>query len=404
MRRVAVIGSGPAGLSAARAAEECGAVVTVFEARRKVGAKLLVSGAGKCNFTNILTADELALRFGGSWRFMMPALRRLPPEKLVAMLAERGVSSHLTDGFFYFPDSESAVDVLNALRPGRAVFETDAAVIDILVSGDGAVRGVRCADGREFAADAVVAACGGVSWPQLGDVSGVVYLAAKKLGHRIVSPSPALVQLSLDGNPLGGLSGMVLDDAALTFGRLHTRGTVLFTHDGISGPAALDISGAVLAETPPSAVLKLAWRAEMDFECWEKFFIDGGRTAGRRQAVNVLGGLVPVRAAALLAVMAGMEPGTLISELTSPVRRKLSHLLAEMEFRPRGGGDWTKAMATRGGIDLHDISSGSLESKLIRNLFFAGEMVDLDGPCGGYNIQWACSSGFLAGRNAAAGC
>ncbi len=402
MRKVAVIGSGPAGLTAARVAEENGAAVMLFEARRKLGAKLLVSGAGKCNFTNILSAEKLAKSFGAPWRFMMPALRRLTPEMLVKMLAERGVASHLVDGFFYFPDSESAADVLTALKPDRTDCFTGTSVTEITVR-DGTVCGVDCADGRSFAVDAVVAACGGVSWPQLGDVGKVVYSAVEKLGHRIVRPTPALVQLQVAEYPLGDLAGIVLDDASFTFGKMRTRGTVLFTHDGVSGPAALDISGAVLAE-PSGAVVKMSWLGDMNFERWEKFFIDGGRTDGRKQTTTVLGGLLPARAAALLTQLAGAPPGTLISELKAPIRRKLSHLLSEMELRIDGDGDWKKAMATRGGVDLRDVSAGTLESRLVKNLFFAGEMLDLDGPCGGYNIQWACSSGFLAGLSATAGC
>ena len=401
MMRVVVCGSGPAGLWAARRAAEAGAQVTVLEARKRLGAKLLVSGAGKCNFTNVLNAEGQARRFGRQWRFMMPALEALPPELLIEELAKSGVRAKLVDGQYYFPESDRAGDVLDAFKsPGVSYITATAATR--LLTRNGAVAGVVADDGTEYAADALILATGGVSYPQLGAVTDVVYTLAEQAGHKVTPLYPGLVGLTLADKRFVGLAGQSLENAGITFeDRAHTlksSGVLLFTHTGLSGPAVLDIAHEV-ARAP--GVARLRWHAERNGAWWEQFFMENARKNGKKLAVATLGGQFTRRVAELIFELGQVPLGRIAAELGAAERRNLAALLAATPLEVTGTDGWSKAMVTSGGVALKEVEAETLGSRILPGLFFAGELLDLAGPCGGFNIQWACSSGALAGSSAA---
>lgn len=405
-RRVVVVGSGPAGLWAARYACENGAEVTVLEARRKVGSKLLISGAGKCNYTNILSAREQAERFGTPRRFMLKAMNFLPPEKLVWRLGQLGVVPELVDDFYYFPASSRAADIMNAVMMPQIEYRTSAAVTGIKITGD-RVCAVKTLDEDEIPADAVVLACGGLSYPQLGGDMSLVYRAAELAGHNIVPPVPGLVGLKIADYSLSELSGMVLEDAELSwyFGgkKMRTGGILLFTHNGISGPAVLDISAAVArALSSGKAVkVKIKFFKELDAASWDRILLTGSVDNGKKSVASCLAERLTRRCAELLLLLAGIPSDRTMSRLTASERRLLTGLLTGMELTVCDTEGWRKAMVTSGGVDLKEVDPETLESRLVKGLFFAGELLDVDGPCGGYNIQWASASGALAGFCAA---
>ena len=405
-RTVAVVGSGPAGLWAARYACENGAKVTVLEAREKLASKLLVAGAGKCNYTNILSAREQAEKFGHNWRFMLGAMNFLPPEKLVRRLGQLGVTPKLVEDFYYFPASQRAVDIMNAVMMPRVEYRTSSAVSEIQTAG-GRVAAVKTAYGEVIPADAVILACGGLSYPQLGGDSSLVYRAAECAGHRITPPVPGLVGLRIADNAWGELTGMTLEDAELFWSlggvKMRTGGVLLFTHNGISGPAALDISGAVARTLAAGKTVKVKIRffKELDLERWNRALIEYAANKGKRLAVSCLAERLTRRCAELVLTMTGIPLDRTMAGLTARERRAAAGMLAGLELTINDTEGWRKAMVTSGGVDLKEINPGTLESKLVKGLFFAGEMLDLDGPCGGYNIQWASASGALAGFNAA---
>ncbi len=406
--RIVVIGSGPAGLWAAFAAAGSRAEVTILESRKQIGSKLLISGAGKCNFTNVLSGEEQARRFGRNWRFMLPAYQELPPEMLIKKLADLGVKGKCEDNFHYFPASERAADILNALlhQPGIQVIP-EAAATEIGIENQ-QVKWVKCADNRQFPADRVIIASGGISYPQLGGNMKLVYQAAEKLGHKITPCHPALAGLQiLQSNRLGELSGLVLDNAKLTFKlrkTVQTTGIMLFTHRGISGPAVLDISGeaAEYLSANPQLDILLQWRAGETAESWEKFFADARQLNGKKQLATVLGNIFTAKSAALLLDLAQIPADTICAALPADGKRRLIILLTAMPLTATATEGWCKAMVTKGGVCLKEVTPDTLESKLHSGVFFAGEVLDLAGPCGGYNIQWASSSGYLAGKSAAA--
>lgn len=405
-RRVVVVGSGPAGLWAARYACENGAEVTVLEARRKVGSKLLISGAGKCNYTNILSARDQAERFGRARRFILKAMNFLPPEKLVWRLGQLGVVPELVDDFYYFPASSCAADIMNAVMMPQIEYCTSAAVTGIKITGD-RVCAVKTLNEEEIPADAVVLACGGLSYPQLGGDMSLVYRAAKLAGHNIVPPVPGLVGLKIADYSLSELSGMVLEDAELIwyFGgkKMRTGGILLFTHNGISGPAVLDISAAVArALSAGKAVkVKIKFFKELDAGSWDRILLTGSVDKGKKSVASCLAERLTRRCAELLLMLAGIPSDRTMSRLTAPERRLLTGLLGGMEKTVCDTEGWRKAMVTSGGVELKEVNPETLESRLVKGLFFAGEQLDVDGPCGGYNIQWASASGALAGFCAA---
>lgn len=405
-RRVAVVGSGPAGLWAARYACENGAEVTVLEARGKVGSKLLISGAGKCNYTNILSARDQAERFGRSRRFILKAMNFLPPEKLVWRLGQLGVVPELVDDFYYFPASSRAADIMNAVIMPQIEYRTSAAVTGIKITGD-RVCAVKTLNEEDIPADAVVLACGGLSYPQLGGDMSLVYRAAELAGHNIVPPVPGLVGLKVADYSLSELSGMVLDEAELSWYlggiKMRTDGILLFTHNGISGPAVLDISAAVARalSTGKAVKVKIKFFKELDAGSWDRILLTGSVDKGKKSVASCLAERLTRRCADLLLMLAGIPPERTMSRLTAPERRLLTGILTGMELTVCDTEGWRKAMVTSGGVELKEVNPETLESRLVKGLFFAGELLDVDGPCGGYNIQWASASGALAGFCAA---
>lgn len=405
-RRVAVVGSGPAGLWAARYACENGAQVTVLEARRKVGSKLLISGSGKCNYTNILSARDQAEKFGRARRFILKAMNFLPPEKLVWRLGQLGVVPELVDDFYYFPASFRAADIMNAVMMPQIEYRTSAAVTGIKITDD-RVCAVKTLNEGEIHADAVVLACGGLSYPQLGGDMSLVYHAAELAGHNIIPPVPGLVGLKVADYSLSELSGMVLDDAELSWYldgiKMRTNGILLFTHNGISGPAVLDISAAVARalSTGKDVRVKIKFFKELDAGNWDRILLTSSVNNGKKSVVSCLVERLTRRCAELLLMLAGIPPERTMSRLTAPERRLLTELLIGMELIVCDTEGWRKAMVTSGGVELKEVSPETLESCLVKGLFFAGEQLDVDGPCGGYNIQWASASGALAGFCAA---
>ncbi len=411
---VAVIGSGPAGLSAALAALERGARVVLLEKMDLPGCKLLASGGGKCNLSNALEEEAFAARFGREGRFMLPALQFAYHDWLFDFLKRHGVPVRLTDGFHYFPNSERARDILDAflseLRRGGAAVRTSSRVAELLADREGEKRltGLRLADGTEIRVAAVVLASGGTAWPSLGGTRSGLALA-EALGHQSAPLYPAMAPLLIREEWVKSLSGISLPDAGLSFrsGRnvFSRSGELLFTHAGLSGPCAIDLAGDLAeacarAGNGGSIPLSLSFEHTMDAGAWgEK--LAGWRTSdGRRLVRTVLGWTFTHALADTLCRLAGCYD-TKLCELSAPVRDALCRMLGAFPLTAYGSGPMEKAMAMKGGIRLREVSPETMESRIVPGLFFAGEVLDLVGPCGGYNIQWAFSSGRLAGFSAA---
>jgi hypothetical protein len=417
--QIVVVGAGPAGLLAAMAAARAGRRVTVCERMTRAGAKLLASGGGRCNFTNTAPTADFAVAFGRQGRFVLPALEAMDGPGLRRMLAELGVPSRVEDDFHVFPSSGRAGDVVTALlrecsRLGVEI-RLSTPVEELLLDG-GRAAGVRTPRG-DVPADGVILAAGGKGYAELGG-SDAGYALARQAGHQIVPPVPALVPLLTAEKWPAACSGVSMaaarvriDAPARPCGRAGrgdprsgaVEGDVLFTHTGLSGPAVLDLSGTVaellLKQPTVPIVVELLpgrtaadWRAEMDG--WQ-------RTDGRKTVRSLLARHLPQRLAAAICSQAGLADDARASDLPRPARTALEGLLTALPLTVTGTAGFARAMVTRGGVALKQVDPRTLASKLLAGLYLAGEVLDLDGPCGGYNLQWCMSSGLLAGTSIA---
>lgn len=339
---------------------------------------------------------------------MSPALDFAPSSWLLDFLEERGIPCSAEDGFHYFPISGRARDILDAFLSECRKLSVEircASRVRSLHIKEGSVAGIEMEDGSLVEAGRTVLACGGMAWPRLGGCADGLDLA-RSAGHAIVKPLPAMAPVCVKDEWVKSLSGVSLPDASLSVGsgrsKMTCEGELLFTHDGLSGPAALDVSGEVAklsdesGETPLSLCVKPGWgRDEWTAE------IDSWRNdSGRKLVRSSLAKHLPHSLADALCSLAGcLEEKS--CALRAESRRRLAETLAETTLSATGTPGFEKAMAMKGGVSLKEIRPDTLESRVVKGLFFAGELLDVVGPCGGYNIQWAFSSGSLAGASAA---
>lgn len=405
--KVIVVGAGPAGLMAAIAASQNGAAVTVCDQLDRPGTKLLVTGGGRCNLTNSLSRMAFIAKFGREGRFLLPALEMLDSDALRRFLRSRGVPTSSPDGFHIFPVSNRASEVLGALlrecEGGGVQFRLRTRVTGLALAA-GSVSGVDTDQGP-VPADRVVIATGGRGYPKLG-ATGTGYDLAVRAGHRLITPVPALVPLVTGEDWPGTCAGVALENARLwtDLPRLRghvTDGPLLFTHRGFSGTAALDHSGAVsqLLLKRPSVPLALCVLPGTSTTAWKERFQAWQRSDGTSCIRNLLDRHLPRSLASAVSELAGAVGSVRAAHLTRPQQEALVRGLTALRVTVVGTAGFENAMVTRGGIALKEVRPDSLESRLVKGLYFAGEVLNLDGPCGGYNLQWAFSSGWLAGRS-----
>lgn len=403
--KTAVIGAGPAGLMAALAAASAGNRVAVFEKLPRPGLKLLASGGGKCNISNILQPGEFCKYLGRHGRFALPALELLPPEKLRSFLEQHGVKTEVTDGFHIFPVSRKASDILNALltecrKLGVEFFY--GTEIKSIETGSGHVSGIVTESGS-IKIDKLVIATGGMGYPELGG-GGSGYKLASDTGHRIEKTFPAMTGLTCSETWIKECPGISFQDASVIlnlpkFRKRPSRGELLFTHNGISGPAVIDFAGDVseLLEELNKVPFKINFFADKNPESWFACFNLWQKESGKKLVRKLLAQELPAKVAEILCGLAGIKEDTTAAEFDADGRKQLATRLTALPLEIDGTESWKKAMVTRGGVSLKDVEPHTLESRMIKGLFFAGEVLDIDGPCGGFNLQWAFSSGFLAG-------
>lgn len=409
---VIVVGAGPSGLMAGIAAAENGARVIILEKQDRPALKLLASGGGRCNLTNSLDPVSMAQAFGRQWRALLPALTAFSSRDLQAWFAQRGVPCHCPDGFHVFPRSESSSDVLEALlgqiRQSGIDLRFNTAV-QTLHSPDESMLSATLINGGSLTGRAVILCNGGRSYPSLGGC-GEGYPIAKELGHSCVEPVPALVGLVVEEAWTKALAGVTLPGSTLSVsGRAKKRaairrGSLLWTHRGISGPLVLDISGTLarqLQTTDSALDISLNLDGSASPEHWLERFAEWKKRHGTRQIRKLMSAHLPKAVVNLLGERAGLPPDTTAARLPASVRDALITSLTALPLTVVGTEGWDKAMLTDGGVDVRDIDSRTMVSRHVSGLFFAGEVLNANGPCGGYNLTWAFASGRLAGTQAA---
>ena len=411
MKTVLIIGAGPAGLTAAINAAKNGCRVTIFEKQSRVGLKLLASGGGRCNLTNTLDVPQFAEAFGREGRFALKALKLFPPEKLREFFAANGVETEATDGFHVFPKSGNAGDILAVLLnlcKGLNIEIKTSCKAEKLIIENNQLKGIQTENGR-VPGDCVIIAGGGKGYPKLGG-DGSAYSLAEQAGHKINTPLPALVGLRCVEEWPGRCTGISFASVTAAIGLPKYRknickGELLFTHHGVSGPAIIDLAGEVsrLLTKTHEVPLTINLFPEKTFEEWQESFKECQINSGKKQIVSILAQDLPKALANEFCVLAGIRPDMKTAELKAEARDKLCSLLNALQLKIKSTDGWDKAMLTSGGVALKKVNPDTLESRLLPNLFFAGEVLDLQGPCGGYNLQWAFASGTLVGSLLSAG-
>lgn len=397
---VAVVGAGAAGLAAAifAARQNPALSVAAFDGAAKIGAKILVSGGGRCNVTNTVVTERDFC--GGSPNVVRRILAAFPVEETVAFFREIGVALHEEPDGKLFPDTNRARTVLDALV-GEAARRRVRLLTGHRVTGVAREEGglVLTTSGGSFAARNVVLATGGMSLPKTGS-DGTGYALAASLGHTIVPPTPALVPLVLDGDFHAPLSGVALpvELTVRSEGAKAVRvpGAMLWTHFGVSGPAALDASRHWIRT--PLASLRANLLSGKDFAAADEALLSLGRSQPRTHLRNALASLLPGQVAAAVVERLGLKGDTPMSSLTREDRHALVRALLDWPLPVLESRGYNFAEVTAGGVPLSEVDPATLASRRCPGLYLAGEILDVDGRIGGFNFQWAWSSGWVVGK------
>ncbi|MBR6442904.1 MAG: NAD(P)/FAD-dependent oxidoreductase [Clostridia bacterium] len=405
MAEILVIGGGAAGMMAAVFAARAGADVTLLEKNEKLGKKVYITGKGRCNVTNDCDRDEFLAQVPRNPRFLYSALDFFSPRDMMSLLEENGCPVTVQRGKRVFPASEKASDVTKALagllRKLNVRIRLNSTV-RCLKTQDGRITGAELSDGSFLPADAVILACGGLSYPSTGS-TGDGYRFAEALGHTIVPASPVLVGLETEESWPKELQGLSLRNVILSLvsGKktLYSElGEMLFTHFGVSGPLVLEASCHLPA---PAAGAKLVLdlkpglsREQLDARLRRDF-----AEAGKKLLKSVLPGLLPASFAEIFPGLCGISAALPCNQITAAQRETLLAALKGLTLTVKAPRPLAEAIVTRGGVSVKEIEPGTLRSKLVPNLYFAGEMIDLDAHTGGFNLQIAWSTGALAGAS-----
>ena len=412
---VVVVGAGAAGLLAATRSAERGRRTLLLEKNRKAGVKILMSGGTRCNLTQATDRRGIVEAFGAQGKFLHSPLAALGPAELVALVEAEGVATKVEPTGKVFPISDKAADVLMALlrrlRRSSCEFALAEPLIDIATPG--AVFRLTTAQ-RTIDAAKVIIATGGKSYPGCG-TAGDGYAWAKALGHSVITPRPALTPVTTNDRWARELQGVTLDDVSLQVverndgnpgaaaqktATAQRRGGFLFTHFGLSGPVVLDVSRAITSHARPESLDLVcdflpSWREdEVDQRLRSEI-----ASSGNKRVAALLATWLPKRLAESLVVQAGLSRELSCAEFASRDRRRLIDAVKRQRIAISGTRGFKKAEVTAGGVALDEVDSRNMQSRMLENLFLAGEILDLDGPIGGYNFQAAFSTGLLAGES-----
>lgn len=401
-----VIGSGAAGLIAAVVGAREGKRVLVLEKLSKVASKLKATGGGRCNLTNTLSNEEFMSRFGRNGRFMQDALNDFDHNELVNFLKEIGVETHAPDGFRIFPTSHSSQTIIDAFvaelnRLGVTLL-CEQKVQELLVS-QAKIRGVATQDKSYFSND-VILASGGLGYPTLG-AEGDGYVMVNALGHTVTELSPAMMPLKTKENWQESCRADTLPKVELRVDmkkhqKLKASGDLIFTKDGIRGPVVLDFAREItpLLKKYGEVPIVLHLIKGKNGEQIRQHLKNKAQEDPEKTIVQLVHTLLPLALATQLCKLAEVDPNICYNKIEGQKRDRLIQILTATPMSIIGHDGFKMAMITRGGISLKEIEPKTMQSKLIQGLYFCGEIVDLDGPCGGYNLQWSFASGYLAGK------
>ena len=421
MSRVIVIGGGPAGMFAAYFAAKGGHKVTLLEQNEKLGKKLYITGKGRCNITNASDMEELFKNVCSNPKFLYSAFYSYTNDQVIDFFESFGLETKVERGNRVFPVSDHSSDVIatltKALKSVGVEVRLHTKVKDVLTNtsantndGIGAensvpqIAGVLLMDGTRVEADAVILATGGVSYVSTG-ATGDGYRFAEKLNHRIVEPTPSLVPFETKETWIPELQGLALKNVAIKIvnGKktlYEDFGEMLFTHFGVSGPMILSASAAIKPEyikEQPMCYIDL--KPALDEETLDKRVLREFDDAKNKQYKNSIQKLLPGKMVPVIIELSGIDPDKKVNEISKEERKRLVALLKALPITITGTRGWNEAIITRGGISVKDVNPSTMESKKVKNLYICGEVLDLDAMTGGFNLQIAWSTGYLAGNS-----
>ena len=404
-KRIIVIGGGAAGMMAALSAKKNGGEVLILERNDRVGKKLLATGNGRCNYTN----ENININnyHGENPKFAESGLAEFNVDKTIGFFEGLGITPAVEDNGKVFPLSFQSSSMLDVLR-----YEIEEQGIELITEAQVAEikkeKGftVILKDKQRFVGDKVIVATGGMALPSSGS-DGIGYNLCKKLGHTMIDIFPGLVQLKLQGEyfkqingvKFVGLAGIYVDNKLL----LEDRGDILFTNYGISGPPILQISRTALEymNKGKNVELKVSIIHTKTEDELFTYLQDRFKNMGSKSLEFGLIGLINKRLILPIIKILNLDKNKKVADLSKDEIRKLARILTVWTFKVTGSQSWGNAQVTAGGINTDEVNDKTMESKLVKGLYIVGELLDIDGDCGGFNLQWAWSSGYLAGKNAA---
>lgn len=404
MSKVLVIGGGAAGMMAAYAAGMCGHEVTLLEQNEKLGKKIYITGKGRCNFTNASPLEEIMQAVVSNPKFLYSAFYTFSNDAVMDFFENQGMPYKIERGNRAFPVSDHASDVIHALE--RAMKEQDVRirlhtqVRELLIEDDKAT-GVLLTDGGKIMADSLILATGGLSYPTTGS-TGDGHTMAKNSGHKIVTPRPALVPLTtkeeyilrMQGLSLKNVSLKIKDEKKVIYDAF---GEMLFTHFGVSGPLVLSASSVLSRHFPREYQAYIDLKPALSEEVLNERLLREFSERPNQHIKAVFQQLLPAKMIPVMIELSQISMDKPVNAITKEERRRLVELFKAFPFTITGTRGFKEAIITQGGVSVKDIDPATMESKRIKDLYLVGELLDLDALTGGYNLQIAWSTGYLAG-------
>lgn len=408
MSKVLIIGGGAAGMMAAISAAESGKSVELFEKNEKLGKKLFITGKGRCNITNAADLEDFFPAVTSNPKFLYSAFYSFTNEQVIALFERLGVITKVERGGRVFPVSDHSSDVIQALRGEMDRLGVNVhlrAEVKNLIIDERAAKGVTLSDGRKVYGDAVIVATGGISYPSTGS-TGDGYRFAGKCGHKVTELSPSLVPMEVKEWYAGELMGLSLRniEIRITDGKkkmYQEFGEMLFTHYGVTGPVILSASSIVGNRLKDKELtLHIDLKPALTEEQLDKRVLREFEANHNRQFKNAVDSLFPAKLRPVMVELSGIPEEKKVHEITKEERLRFVRLIKDFTMTLTGLRGYNEAIITKGGVSVKEIDPGTMESKLVKGLYFAGEVLDLDAVTGGYNLQIAWSTGYLAGMNA----
>ncbi len=404
---VVVVGGGASGLVWAGMAARRGRRVIVLERNRRMARKLLITGKGRCNITNNCDVSGFIANVPQNGRFLYSSLGAFNPQDMMQILTEQGLELKTERGNRVFPKSDKARDVVDALvefaRNAGCKFLTGRATN--LLLDNGYCSGVQTETGEKIMSDAVVVCTGGLSYPLTGS-TGDGYALAKQAGHTVIPPRPSLVPLESSDKWCADVQGLSFDNCAIKVIDIKNKkiifedfGEMLFTHFGVSGPMVLSASAHMRQMQPNRYQLLIDLKPALSAEKLDARLIRDLVENKNREFANSLGALLPHSLCPVVVSLSGIAPDTRCHSITKEQRRQLGKILKALPVNISGFRPIEEAIITSGGVKVSEINAKTMQSKLVKGLYFAGEVLDVDAYTGGFNLQIAFSTGAAAGNN-----